>query len=133
MPRGGARPGAGRKPKQKPAAEALADRTLTLPNGQKAPHAPADWPFGTRPPEAEAPASPPKRLTAREYLSALVNDLEADAKLRLDAAKRLIEFEESKPAPLGKKETKKEAAKQAAGGKFAAAAPPLKAIQGGRA
>lgn len=111
---------------------------FTLPNGQKAPNAPADWPFGTVPPAASAtaPASHPaesaKRLTAREYLSALVNNAEADEKLRLDAAKRLIEFEEPKPAPMGKKEARAEAAKKV-GSKFApTAAPKLAAVNGSR-
>ena len=70
--------------------------------------------------------------TAREYLVELVNDTAADAKLRLDAAKRLIEFEEPKPAPMGKKEARAEAAKKV-GSKFApTAAPKLAAVNGSR-
>ena len=155
MARGGFRPGAGRKPDpnsarqrmlaaraaRKAAKEAAggaqkAATGFTLPNGQKAPDAPAGWPFGTVPPAAPAaaPATPAaesaKRLTAREYLSALVNDAGADEKLRLDAAKRLIEFEEPKPAPMGKKEARAEAAKKV-GSKFAATAPPKLVVANG--
>ena len=85
MPRGGKRPGAGRPKKVKPEAETPTN-DYTLPNGEKSASAPPNWPFGT-----EAPALP-KRQTAREYLSDLVNNTRADDKLRLDAAKRLIEF-----------------------------------------
>lgn len=155
MARGGFRQGAGRKPDpnsarqrmlaaraaRKAAKEAAggsrkAAEGFTLPNGQKSPLAPAGWPFGTLPPPPPAPApaatEPGKRLTAREYLSALVNDAGADEKLRLDAAKRLIEFEEPKPAPMGKKEAQAEAAKKV-GSKFApTAAPKLAAVNGSR-
>lgn len=108
-------------------------RGFTLPNGQKAPDAPADWPFGTRAPEASAPPAeePKRRRTAREFLADLVNDENEDIKLRADAAKKLIEFEEAKPAPMGKKAAVADAARKVS--KFTSAAPPLKAIQGGRA
>jgi len=153
MARGGIRPGAGRKPdpnsarQRKLAARAarlatqavgepVKARGMTLPNGQKSPDAPPGWPFGTLPPAAPArvpeAAESGKRLTAREYLVELVNDTAADAKLRLDAAKRLIEFEEPKPAPMGKKEARAEAAKKV-GSKFApTAAPKLAAVNGSR-
>ncbi len=105
----------------------------TLPSGEKSPDAPAGWPFGTvpQPGAAQTPAAPeqeqPKRMTAREYLANLVNDTAADEKMRLDAAKKLIEFEEAKPAPIGKKEAKTAAAGKVAG-RFAAAAAPLKLV-----
>jgi phage terminase small subunit len=49
-----------------------------------------------------------------------MNDSGSDAKLRVDAAKALLR----ERAEAGKKELKQEAAKKAAGGKFAASAPP---------
>ena len=75
MPRGGSRPGAGRKPdpnskrqqalaakatKPRPSkgsAQPKATSGLTLPDGSKAPGTPADWPFGTQ--AAEEPVAPP--------------------------------------------------------------------------
>lgn len=139
MARGGFREGAGRKPDpnskrqralaKKGAVEPAADRTLTLPNGQKSPDAPADWPFGTKPQEPVEPE--PKHLTAREFLSQLVNDLGANDKVRLDAAKRLIEFEEPRPLPMGKKEQRAEAAKKVAAGgsRFSASRAPLALVK----
>lgn len=104
----------------------------TQPDGTKSPDAPANWPFGVQPTASdkrdEAPAA---RLTAREYLSKLVNDAEADEKLRLDAAKKLIEFEEAKPAPVGKKEGQKKDAEKVAS-RFAPSAPPRLVAAGGR-
>ena len=155
MARGGKREGAGRKadPNSK-RQQALARRAtkpvaagvqkgkgargFTLPGGKKSADAPASWPFGTeqaadQPPSKpveSAPAMPPKQLTAREYLSQVVNDAGQDEKLRLDAAKKLIEFEEAKPAPVGKKEARQDAAKKVS--RFAPVTPPRLAVAGGR-
>ena len=151
MARGGFRPGAGRKPKAKAAqvvdfpavaaqepVESKATNTpggsFALPDGQRSPDLPENWPFGTvqhaevkgKP---EEPKAPTVIRTAREYLHFVVNDPESDPKLRLDAAKRLIEFEESKPGAMGKKEERKEAAKRVSGGKFGAAAVPLALVK----
>ena len=90
------------------------------PDGVKTPDAPKNWPFGI---EQPAEPEPPKKLTAREFLSQVVNDLEMDEKLRLDAAKKLIEFEESKPGAAGKKEQRQKDAEKVAG-RFSAGAPP---------
>ena len=64
------------------------------------------------------------------FLLALMNDLEADVKLRADAAKALMPFMHTKLGEGGKKDQQQDAAKRVAGGKFAAAAPPLKLIRG---
>lgn len=111
----------------------VADVLTTQRDGTKHPDAPPNWPFGTEPPKVDGQAVdlPRKRLTAREYLEQLVNDEEADDKLRLDAAKRLIEFQEPKPVALGKKEAKDQAAGRVAG-KFSAAAPPKLVAAGGK-
>ena len=66
----------------------------------------------------------------KTFLLALMNDLEADVKLRADAAKALMPFMHQKLGEGGKKDQQAEAAKKAAGGKFAAAAPPLRVVGG---
>ena len=58
------------------------------------------------------------------FLLALMNDLEADVKLRADAAKSLMPFMHQKLGEGGKKEEKQEAAKKISAGKFGASAPP---------
>lgn len=94
---GGARPGAGRKPKEP---VLIASAALLT--------------------------SDPK-----QFLTALMNDVEADIKVRADAAKALLSAELRASESKGKKEVKQEAAKKVAGGKFAAAsAPPLRIVGG---
>lgn len=66
------------------------------------------------------------------FLLALMNDLEADVKLRADAAKALMPFMHSKLGEGGKKDQRQDAAKKVAGGKFAAAAPPKLVVSNGR-
>src|SRR5262245_47225786 len=63
-----------------------------------------------------------------EFMRALMNDIEAEPRLRLDAAKALASFTVAKPGEQGKKEQKADAAKVAAKGKFGSAAPPLRAV-----
>lgn len=65
------------------------------------------------------------------FLLALMNDLEADVKLRADAAKSLMPFMHTKLGEGGKKEQQAEAAKKVAS-KFATAAPPKLVAAGGR-
>ena len=90
---GGARPGAGRKPK-----------------------APV--------PVATTEADP------KDFLLALMQDVTADQKVRLDAAKTLMPFIHMKLGEGGKKDEKQRAAQTAGAGKFAASAPPKLAIVG---
>ena len=97
---GGVRPGAGRKP-----AEAV---KLSIPV-----------------PIAENLAHKDPKV----FLLALMNDLEADVKLRADAAKALMPFMHAK-IEAGVKDAKAEAAKKAGAGKFGAAAPPLRIVNG---
>ena len=66
------------------------------------------------------------------FLLALMNDLEADVKLRADAAKALMPFMHAKLGEGGKKDQKQDAALKAASGKFAAAAPPRLVANGGK-
>jgi phage terminase small subunit len=96
---------------------------------------PVHWPFGMAPDEpAEAAAPPPqpepKLITAEDFLRDVVNDIELDVKVRLDAAKKLIEFEKAKPAPKGKKESQADDAKKMS--RFAAGAPPKLVVAGGK-
>jgi phage terminase small subunit len=64
-----------------------------------------------------------------EFMRQIMNDLVADPKLRLDAAKALAGFTIAKPGEKGKKEEKADAAKSAATGKFASAPAPLRAVK----
>ncbi|HBO4895105.1 TPA: terminase small subunit [Pseudomonas aeruginosa] len=65
-----------------------------------------------------------------EFMRQMMNDLEADPKLRLDAAKSLAAFTVAKPGDKGKKEERADAAKSA-GKKFGATPPPshLRAVK----
>jgi phage terminase small subunit len=63
------------------------------------------------------------------FLLALMNDLEADVKVRADAAKALLPFMCQKVADAGVKDAKQDAAKKAGAGKFGASAPPLRAVK----
>jgi len=75
-------------------------------------------------PHIPAPAADPL-----EFMRNMMNDLVADPKLRLDAAKALASFTVAKPGEAGKKDQKADAAKQAGKGRFAAAPPPLRAVK----
>lgn len=59
-----------------------------------------------------------------QWLLALVNHASAPLRLRVDAAKALMPYFHKKPGNIGKKENAADAAKKAAGGKFAPSAPP---------
>jgi phage terminase small subunit len=150
MPRGGARPGAGRprknpETKAKAPAKKAAGRGYTLPNGEKSPDAPKDWPFGTKPPEQ--PAEPPPApdvdsddgltdeqragLTPLEYLLAVMRSPNASKSARMTAAVQAAPYMHAKPAPVGKKEAKEQAAKKG-GGRFTPKAPPRLVAAGGK-
>lgn len=90
-------------------------------------------------PEAVSPAPTveiPQRVTLAHtdpklFLLALMNNLEADVKLRVDAAKALMPFMHTKLGEGGKKEQQQDAAKKVAG-KFSVAAPPRLVAAGGK-
>lgn len=97
---------------------------------------------GVRPGAGRKPAQPVKlnipvpvtetlaHKDPKVFLLALMNDLEADVKLRADAAKALMPFMHTKLENTIKAD-KQDAAKKAAAGKFGAAAPPkLVAVNG---
>ena len=66
---------------------------------------------------------------SKMFLMALMNDFEADIKIRADAAKALLPFQHAKLENTIKAD-KQDAAKKAATGKFGAAAPPLRVVNG---
>jgi phage terminase small subunit len=150
MPRGGARPGAGRPRKNpemqaKPAAKKAEGRGYTLPNGETSPDAPPGWPFGKKPPEQ--PQEPPAQaepdtddgltdeqratLSPLEYLLAVMRSPRASKSARMTAAVQAAPYLHAKPAPVGKKEAKEQAAKKG-GGRFTPKAPPRLIAAGGK-
>ncbi len=64
-----------------------------------------------------------KHSDPKDFLLAVMNDLESEAKLRVDAAKALMPFVHSRKGEGGKKDAAKDAAEKAAG-KFSRQAPP---------
>lgn len=64
-----------------------------------------------------------------EFFKQITNDLEADPKLRLDAAKAWAQFTIAKPGEKGKKTERADAAKQAGKGRFASAPAPLRSVK----
>ena len=70
------------------------------------------------------------KQTPLEFLLSVMNDNEVDDRLRIDAAKAAAVFVHAKPGDAGKKDERQDAAKKAATGKFGAAAPPLRVVNG---
>lgn len=138
MPRGGARPGAGRKPKERAPGEAApvkkprkaaAKAAGFAPAGEKLPGTPESWPFGT-----EAPAAPPapadaSELTPLDYFLGLMRNPRQDEKLRFQAAAQALPYMHPKRGESGKKEEKQGAAEKVAS-KFGARPAPLKVVGG---
>lgn len=85
----------------------------------------------TPPPELDPdPHIPAQAGDPLEFMRLMMNDLEAEPKLRLDAAKALAAFTVSKPGEKGKKEQVQEAAEQVATGRFGLRKPgQLKAVK----
>ena len=117
--RGGYRPGAGRKPSPKMVLGTAATKIEARMNQKAA----TDVGGNDKP---AASYEDPK-----EFLLALMNDPDADVRLRSDAAKALMPFAHHKLGEGGKKEQKQAEAKKAATGKFSAAAPPKLVASGG--
>lgn len=81
------------------------------------------------PPVDQSPHIPAPAAEPLEFMRKMMNDLMADPKLRLDAAKSLASFTVVKPGEAGKKDQQADAAKQAGLGRFASAPPPLRAVK----
>jgi hypothetical protein len=138
MSRGGARPGAGRKPdpnsarSRAKAAKATNSIGLTAPDGAKVAAAPDSWPFGTRPPVADPaapPAPPPVALTGNETpLEAMLKIMResSDDRTRLQAAVAAAPYVHGKMMPgkvAGDGKEKK------APSRFSAAVAPLRVVK----
>ena len=65
----------------------------------------------------------------KAFLLTVMNDQQADARLRVDAAKALMPFIHAKLVEGGKKDGQKRAADDAGQGKYASAPPPLRSIR----
>jgi len=144
MPRGGARPGAGRKPKAKPVEPPVGvpEKPSFSTNGVRDDGAPASWPFGTTSPkpapeepaepliDVAAPAELEKDLDALTFLQRIYRNPTVDAKVRFQAAIQAVPYEVAKPGVTGKKAAKDDAAKKAHS-RFAPSAPPKLAVVGG--
>ena len=88
-------------------------------------------------PRQSLPADPSPHIPAQagdplEFMRSMMNDLVAEPKLRLDAAKALAAFTVTKPGEQGKKEQKASAAQAAAKGRFSQSAPPRLAVDNTR-
>lgn len=110
---GGARPGAGRKPKVKPAQAIVAAGAVDLEI-------------------AVDPLGLPKTDDGLVMLKAIVGNPLVPVKDRLRASIALAQYQHTKRGDGGVKDGLADKATKAAA-KFKTAAPPLKAIQGGRA
>lgn len=65
----------------------------------------------------------------KAFLIAAMNDPEAEAKLRVDAAKALMPFMHQRKGETGKKEEKQDAAEKAAAGMYGTGKPPLRSVK----
>lgn len=111
---------AGYEMERDPDVKAAMSRTVAVQERQKTAAAEAD-------PDTHIPAKADDPL---EFMKQFMNDLNADPKLRLDAAKALASFTVSKPGEKGKKEQVQEAAEQVASGRFGLRKPgQLKAVK----
>ena len=81
------------------------------------------------PPEMPMAAAAGDDLDPKNFLLTVMNDEEADPRLRMDAAKALLPFVHQKLGEGGKKDARLDSAKKAGAGKFSAAAPPLRLVK----
>lgn len=148
MPSGGSRIGAGRpkkvvdpsvpKPKRvrkpravpkKVAKKVVRGAVARAPEGKKLPGTPQSWPFGTAPKASETPAKAAEPLSALQLFQQIYRDESVEMRSRLQAAAQALPFEMGKPAPVGKKEAKADAAQKVGGNRFAAQSAPLALVK----
>lgn len=126
MPRGGARPGAGRPKKQPEEAKPSkkAPPTAAPPqvdaNGYKVD---PKWPFGKQPPQELEPPPDLSNLMPLDYLLEVMRDPMEERGRRMQAATLAAPYCHPKKGEAGKKEEKAAAAKKIAS-RFSPAAPP---------
>lgn len=118
---GGARPGAGRKPKAKPATVVHPSVKVEL---ERQPHGGA-LKRTIQEPVAQQPVD---MLT---FLQDVALGLTEASSLQVRAAIAAVQYTHLKKGDGGKKDEIADLAKKAAGGKFRPAAPPLKLVGGG--
>lgn len=131
MPRGGARPGAGRKRKPAPATPAAGP--VVDAQGYKTDAAPEGWPFGMEPPAAPAPPEDLSSLMPLDYLLQVMRNPEEDKARRMTAATIAAPYVHPKKGEVSKKAEAADAAKAAAGSsKYATRRGPQLAAAGGK-
>ena len=132
MPRGGARPGAGRPKKQtaapaKPAAKKREPPQLDADGYKDDPN----WPFGRQRPVEPEPPPDLSNLMPLDYLLEVMRDHTEERGRRMQAATLAAPYCHPKKGEAGKKEEKAAAAKKVAN-RFAPAAPPRLAAANGK-
>lgn len=144
MARGGARPGAGRKPKA--VADAPAGKPKAAPrkkpaaqpayvdgDGVKTEAAPPNWPFGQTPPAEPPPKADLAELTPLDYLLQIMRDDAEDKRLRIQAATLAAPYVHARKAEGSSKKEEAAAKVKAAGaGKFGRREPPKLVAAGGQ-
>lgn len=122
-------------------------RGHTLPSGEKAPDAPAGWPFGTTPPPAAQPE--PEQLDSEQddgltdeqrsglspldYMLAVMRSSKSSKSARMTAAIQAAPYLHARVAPQGKKEAAAAKSKATAGGgKFGQTRAPVLAASNGQ-
>ena len=138
MPRGGARPGAGRKPKVLTEAKQAVrkqpdgEKSYVDADGVRTEHAPENWPFG-RLPAAEPPPKPDlSELMPLDYLLSVMRDEGEDKGRRMQAATLAAPYCHPKKGEASKKEEAEAKAKAAAAGRFGRREPPRLVAAGGK-
>lgn len=145
MPRGGSRPGAGRKPKaataDKQAAPKAAPAKREPPkvqpayvdaNGARTSDAPENWPFGTVPPPAPPPKPDLSELMPLDYLLEVMRDTEEERGRRMQAATLAAPYCHPKKGEASKKDEAAAKARAAGSGKFSRREPPKLVAAGGQ-
>lgn len=121
---GGARPGAGRKPKAKPAEQVAAISAAQSPVSQAAP-------VGSEVLPAVRPLFDGKTRTPIELLELAMNDPAVDVKDRIRAAVAAAQYRHYKLGDGGKKDETEAKAKKASAGRFAPKAAPKLVVNNG--
>lgn len=126
MPRGGSRPGAGRKPKRpaEGAAKPVVDES-----GKKTAAAPPNWPFGTEPQKPEEPEDLSK-LMPLDFLLSVMRDAGEETGRRMQAATLAAPFCHPKMDKASSKKKTDEDEKPA--GRFTRRQPPQLVTAGGK-
>lgn len=141
MPRGGARPGAGRPKKSapadapKPAAPAkkrAAKKTEAPPLDADGYKTDPNWPFGQ-----ERPPEPPTEedlsaLTPLDFLLQVMRDKSQDDRMRMQAAQLAAPYVHAKKGESTKKAEAEQKAKAAGSGRFSRRSPPKLVAAGGK-